>query len=369
MAPFLEFEFLNNTVENYLIALLTFFIGFFVVKIVNKIIVTRVIKFIKKKSDTADHIIIDAVKEYLPKILYVILAMTSIRTLDLSDVVVKGVNILALALSVYYVIKLALAFVDFSMQKYRVRHTVDSSKNMAMTWIAKILKAVILVIGVLIVIGNVIPDISGLIAGFGIGGIAVAFAAQEIFEDIFSYFTIFFDRPFEIGDFIIMGDYMGTVEYVGVRTTRIRSLSGEELIFSNKDLTSSRIKNFKTMNERRIVFSIGVTYDTPYEKLERIPTMLKDAVESQEDVRFDRAHFLKFADSSLNYEIVYYVLTGDYTIYMDKQQAINLAIFKAFEDEGIEFAFPTRTIYIESDGGDAKISNEKIVAEAMKDEA
>ena len=189
---------------------------------------------------------------------------------------------------------------------------------------------------------------SALVAGLGVGGIAVAFAAQAIIEDIFSYFTIFLDRPFQIGDFITTGDYLGEVKHIGIRTTRLKSLGGEELVFSNKDLTSARIRNYKTMEERRVVFSIGVTYDTPLEKLKQIPEVLKEIIDSKEMTRFDRAHFLSYGDSSLKYEIVYYVLSGDYNKYMDVHQAINFDIRERFDAMELEFAFPTRTLYIES---------------------
>jgi small-conductance mechanosensitive channel len=183
-------------------------------------------------------------------------------------------------------------------------------------------------------------------ASLGVAGIAVALALQNVLSDLFASMSIALDKPFVIGDFIIIGDFMGTVEKIGVKTTRLRSLSGEYLIFANSDMLSSRIRNYTRMHERRIVFSLGVTYNTPYEKLHLIPTMIQKIIEAQEETRFDRAHFASYGDFSLNFEIVYYVLSADYNRYMDIQQAINLAIFKAFEDTGIEFAFPTQTLYM-----------------------
>lgn len=197
---------------------------------------------------------------------------------------------------------------------------------------------------------NNIPgvDVTTLLASLGVGGIAVALALQNILSDLFASLSISIDQPFVIGDFIIVGDLMGTVEHIGLKTTRIRSLSGEQLVFSNNDLLGSRIRNYKRMRERRIVFGFGITYDTPYEKLERVPGMVREIVEAQDKVRFDRAHFQKYGDSSLDFEVVYYVLDPDYNLYMDIQQAMNLALFKRFEDEGIEFAFPTRTLHLAS---------------------
>jgi small-conductance mechanosensitive channel len=189
-------------------------------------------------------------------------------------------------------------------------------------------------------------NITSLVAGLGVGGVAVALAVQNILGDIFASFSIVLDKPFVIGDFIIVGEHMGTVEYVGLKTTRLRSLSGEQLIFANDDLLRSRIRNYKRMFERRVVFGLGVLYQTPPDKLERIPGLLRAIVEAQRPVRFDRAHFKEFGAFSLNFEIVYWVLDPDFNVYMDVQQAVNLAIFKRFAQEGIAFAYPTQTLYL-----------------------
>ena len=174
----------------------------------------------------------------------------------------------------------------------------------------------------------------------------MALASQAILADLFSYLAILFDKPFEPGDFIIVGDQMGVVENIGIKTTRVRSIWGEQIVFSNADLTSSRIRNYKQMKERRITFTLGVVYETPVEKLERIPGILRDAITSAPLTRFDRAHFKKYGDFSLDFEIVYFVLNPDYNVYMDIQQKINLAILRRFQAEGIAFAYPTREVII-----------------------
>ena len=179
----------------------------------------------------------------------------------------------------------------------------------------------------------------------GIGGIAIALAAQTILGDLFSYFVIFFDRPFQIGDFIIVEDNMGTIEYIGIKTTRIRTLSGEQLICSNTYLTNSRIHNYKRMEERRIVFKLGVTYQTTSEIVKEIPVIVKEIIESTKDVRLDRGHFSGFGDFSLDFEFVYYILSADYNVFMDKQQEIYHRILCRFESEKIDFAYPTQTLY------------------------
>jgi small-conductance mechanosensitive channel len=201
-------------------------------------------------------------------------------------------------------------------------------------------------IALLLIFENLGFDVTALVAGLGVGGIAVALAAQSVLGDLFSSLAIILDRPFEVGDFITFGDQSGTVEKIGIKTTRIRALSGEQIAVSNTDLVTVRVHNFKRMNERRVVLVLGVTYDTPADKLERIPDMVKEIVEGADKVRFDRAHFRSFGGSALEFEVVYWVLSGDYAVFMDCQQAINFAIFRAFEGEDIEFAFPSQTLYV-----------------------
>ena len=196
-------------------------------------------------------------------------------------------------------------------------------------------------------------DISAVIAGLGIGGIAIALAAQAILGDLFSYFVIFFDRPFEVGDFIVVGDKVGTVEYTGIKTTRIRALSGEQMVFSNTDLTNSRIHNFKKMERRRVVFSLGVIYQTTADQLEEIPKIVRGIIEKQNDTTFDRGHFKSYGDFSLNFEFVYFVIGSDYVKYMDTQQAINMEIYRTFEQKGIEFAYPTQTLFVSKENNEA----------------
>jgi small-conductance mechanosensitive channel len=202
----------------------------------------------------------------------------------------------------------------------------------------------------LLVLDNFGIDITALITGLGIGGIAVALAVQNVLSDTFASISIILDKPFEVGDFIIVGDLLGVVENIGIKTTRVRSLSGEQLVFGNNDLLSSRIRNFKRMYERRVAFGFGVLYETPIEKLEWIPGMVREGIEALEQTRFDRAHFKGFGESSLDFEIVYYVLAPDYALYMDIQQKINLHIMREFAREGVDFAYPTRMLHVKRAG-------------------
>lgn len=192
--------------------------------------------------------------------------------------------------------------------------------------------------------------ITGLIGALGVGGIAIAFAVQNILSDIFNSMAIILDKPFRVGDFIVTGDTLGVIEHIGVKTTQIRSLSGEQVILSNTDILNSRIRNYKRMRERRVVFKLGVVYQTPADKLERIPRLIEEIVRAQPRARFDRAHFFQYGDFALVFEIVYYVLSADYNLYMDTQQAINLGIYRRFQEAGIAFAYPTQELILRRQG-------------------
>ena len=232
--------------------------------------------------------------------------------------------------------------------EWRVRQTdaAAASARNAISLIRFVGRVAVWSVAILLMLSNLGIDVTALVAGLGIGGIAVALAAQNILGDLFASLAIILDKPFEVGDFIIVGDKMGAVERIGIKTTRIRSLTGEQLVMANADLLGSRVHNYKRMNERRVVFSIGVTYETPADKVEILPGLLREIVEAQEPVRFDRAHFKSYGDFALVFEIVYWVLSADYNVYMDIQQTINLEILKRFEALGVGFAYPTQTVHL-----------------------
>lgn len=203
-------------------------------------------------------------------------------------------------------------------------------------------------LAVLMILDNLGFNVTALVAGLGIGGVAVALAVQNILGDLLASLSITLDKPFLVGDFIVVDDIAGTVEHVGLKTTRVRSLSGEQVVFANADLLKSRIHNYKRLYERRVLFGFGVLYRTPPEQLAAIQSIVREAITGQQGTRFDRAHFKGFGDSSLDFEVVYFVLDPDYNRYMDIQQAINLELVKRFAAAGVEFAFPTRTVHVES---------------------
>lgn len=236
-----------------------------------------------------------------------------------------------------------------TVEAWQSRHGPDGAhgRSTMAAGIAFVGQLVLWTVVLLMALSNLGVEITTLIAGLGMGGIAAALAVQNILGDLFASLSIYFDRPFDLGDFIIVGDEMGTVDKIGLRSTRVRALGGEQLIFANKDLIESRIRNYKRMRERRVVVEIGVQYDTAADTLEQAPRLMREAVESAENARFDRAHFKGFGDSALMLELVYWVLGPDYDTFMDVQQTISFGLLRRFEDAGLRFAFPTRTIHLE----------------------
>jgi small-conductance mechanosensitive channel len=233
----------------------------------------------------------------------------------------------------------------------------EGARAMTLSLLSFLGRVVVWVLVLLLMLDNLGLNVTALVTSLGIGGIAVALAVQNILGDLFASLSIAIDKPFVIGDFVIVDDLMGSVEHVGLKTTRIRSLGGEQIIFSNNDLLKSRIRNYKRMQERRAVFAIAVTYDTPVEKLEQIAALIQQAIEAQADARFDRAHFKSFGQSSLDFEAVYYVLKPDYNVFMDVQQAINLQLVRRFAEHDIEFAFPTQTLYLNRSPSQVKMES------------
>ncbi len=260
----------------------------------------------------------------------------------------------ALSVLVLVAFLLQLAFwgsgvISFLLARY-VRQKMEEEDAATATTVRALgflANVVLWAIIILVALDNMGIRVTSMIAGLGLGGVAIALAVQNVLRDLFASLSIVLDKPFVIGDFIIVGDLLGTVENIGLKTTRVRSLSGEQLVFSNDDLLNSRIRNFKRMYRRRIVFAIGVTYQTPYEKLKMIPGMIREIIEQQDNAEFDRAHFAEYGDFSLRFEVVYYVLVPDFAVYRDVQQAINLELYKCFAEHSIEFAYPTQTLFLQ----------------------
>jgi small-conductance mechanosensitive channel len=284
-------------------------------------------------------------KKLMP-ILYIGMFYLSIELLTIPPALLKVIDALVLVLLTIFAVRFLLTVVIYALEYFWESKEKDTSKKFAFKMIYTIIRVVFWTVAVLVILDNFGVKISTLIAGLGIGGVAIALATQAILKDLFSYFIIFFDRPFEIGDFIIVGDYMGVVDHIGIKTTRLLSLGGEQIVFSNTDLTDSRVRNYKRMAKRRVVFKLGVVYQATSQQLKEIPDIIEDIIKKIDDAIFDRAHFVSYGDFSLDFEIVYYVVGNDYNKYMNIQQEINLTIKEEFEKRNIEFAYPTQTLFL-----------------------
>lgn len=342
----LSLSYFGNTVQSYLIAFGIFIVLLIVFKIFKQIILTRIKKWAKKtKTDIDDELVL--MIEDIPGSFYGIIAIyIALQYLAVHEMVMKVVTALLIILVFLWATKAASDLIEYLLYKFSKKEDKKREKSSAYFAIALVVKIILWSTGLLLILANLGVDITALVASMGIGGIAIALAAQNILSDLFSSFSIYFDKPFEIGDYIVVGDQSGTVKKIGLKTTRVEALQGEEIVFSNRELTSTQVRNFKKMKKRRISFGFGVTYDTPPKKLKAIPGMLKAVFKKIKLVDLDRAHFHEFGDFSLNYEVVYYIKSGAYADYMDAQEKINLAIMTAFEKEKIEMAFPTQTIYM-----------------------
>jgi len=346
LQDFLDQTFLGNSYYDYLIALIIFISGITIIYLFEKIILRKLKKWSENTTTKLDDLLIKGIEKSILPLLFFGIFYISVNTLTLSKEFVTVFNIITSIVLTFFVVRVIVSIVNFSLKTYLRKYEDNERRERQLKGIKGLLNLLIWSIALVFLLDNLGVKISAVIAGLGIGGIAVALAAQAVLGDLFSYFVIFFDRPFEIGDFIIVGDKLGLVEHIGIKTTRIRSLSGEQLVFSNTDLTNSRVHNFKKMERRRVVFKLGVVYQTPSAKLRKIPGIVKDIVSKQNDATFDRGHFAAYGDFSLNFEFVYFVDGADFNKYMDIQQAINLSIYEAFENEGIEFAYPSQTLFI-----------------------
>lgn len=291
------------------------------------------------------------IQKYSAPLLYVIIIYLSlVNILTLPPVIGKKIYIVFVIALTIFGLRLFSNIIRDSLKRYLRRKENEKSDEeieRSIQGISTFINIFIWLIGFIFVIDNIGFNISAIVTGLGIGGVTLALASQAIFRDLFNYFVIFFDQPFKIGDFIVIEDKMGTIEKIGIKTTRIKSLNGEELILSNTDLTNSRIHNYKKMEHRRVVLTIGVVYQTSPRQVDAIPGLIREIIEATEGVAFDRAHFKEFGDSGLVFEAVYYVAGSDYNYFMDKQHHINLQILKKLNALKIQFAYPTRTLYLE----------------------
>jgi small-conductance mechanosensitive channel len=352
MKEFFESDFFtriyyHNTVLDYAVALGIMVFGLLIVRIFKRTILQRLRKWTQKTNNNLDDFVFDSLDRFGIPWLYLTVVYIALQYLTLHR---KTENIIKIAFTVaftFLIIRLFATIIMALVESYVRKQDRGTEKVKQLGGLMIIVNGVIWIIGLLFLFDNMGYSVTTIVTGLGIGGIAVALAAQNILGDLFNYFVIFFDRPFETGDFIVVDEKSGTVDYIGIKTTRVQSLTGEQLIFANSDLTGSRIHNYKRMSTRRVSFKLRVIYQTSLEDLRTIPALLKSIVEEQHPVNFDRAHFASYGESSLDFEVVYNVLDTDFNRYMDIHQAINLRIFEEFQKRNIELAYPTRTVFTE----------------------
>jgi len=341
----LSYALWGNSVQDYIIATVVFVLAIIIFRIIKYQIVKKLRNVANKTKAEVDDLLIKTVDKigwpfYIFFAIYV--ALNFIQVPDAVNIFFTYATPIVV---VIIIVRSLQQFVDYGIQKL-AKEKQQETETSVINIIGRILRGTLWAIALVYIISLFGYDITTLVASFGVLGIVLAFGLQEILSDIFASISIFFDKPFEIGDFIIVGDNIGVVKKVGIKSTRIQSLWGQEVVIPNKELTSARINNYKKMEKRRIQFSFGVVYDTSAEKLEKVLEITKEIVDKIELADLNRVHFKEYGDFSLNFEVVYYVNTPDYNKYMDIQQEINLSIKKRFEKEGIIFAYPTQTVII-----------------------
>ena len=338
-------ELWGNSIFEYSVAIGVFLLFLVIFKIFQVIILKKLKKISEKTTSDIDDILIEAVQSLKPPFYYFMSLYLILPFLTIKESVLGVIKGLLLILIVYQLIKSILILVDYIFEKLANKEGNDGGEKMAYSYLGTFAKILIWGIGLLMILSNLGVDVTTLVAGLGIGGVAFAFALKNILGDLFASFVIFFDKPFVLGDNIEVGAVRGKVTKIGIKTTRIQSVQGEEVVMSNQDLTSKELHNYQKLEERKVTFSFGVTYETPPIKLRKISGWIKEIIKAIKETRFDRAHFNRFDDSALNFDVVYYMETDDYKKYMDAQQRINLNILEKFKKEGIEMAYPTQVHY------------------------
>lgn len=346
----LGWSFHGNGARAWLIAVATLVVGLMLLLIARRMLIARATRIAAKTQTDVDDFFVKVLRRTHPLFLFLVALVAGSMMLTLAPLEHARMQTLLVAGLILQLAVWGNDLIAYLVTRYsRQSGGAGKSTITAMSFLGRLVLWTVLA---LLLLDNFGVQVTTLIATLGVGGIAVALAAQSVLGDLLAAISIYLDRPFVIGDFIIFDGLLGSVDYVGLRSTRINSLSGEQIVLSNSDLLKSRIHNYRLMRERRVVFTIRVAYGTPYELVSEIPALLRQAVEAQSPVRFDRAHFAAYDESALVFEIVYYVLTPDYTPYMDIQQAINFFIMQRFEEKGIAFAHPVRMLTL--NGGQAQ---------------
>ena len=342
---FLSYSLWGNSVKDYILAIVVFGLAVIIFRILKYQIVKKLRNVADKTKAEVDDLLIKIVDKIGWQFYMFFAIYAALKFIQVPDAVNIFFTYATPIVVIFIIVRSLQQFVDYGMRKLAKEKELKTETSVVNV-LGRVLRGALWGIAFIYIISLFGYDITTVVAGFGVIGIVLAFGLQNILSDVFASFSIFFDKPFEVGDFVIVGDNLGVVKTVGIKSTRIQSLWGQEVVIPNKELTSARINNYKKMERRRVQFSFGVVYDTSAEKLEEILKITKEIVDKIELAELERIHFKEYGDYSLNYEVVYCVNTSDYNIYMDIQQEINISLKKRFEKEGIKFAYPTQTVIV-----------------------
>ncbi len=337
-----ETMFWNNSLFKYLIALIVFIISIVSMLLALMFLLKILLKLNTKFQSTFIVELVKSIRNRTKPIIFI--ASLAIARIGLT--LPKEESGYFGKIVVVFMIVFITLFICDVITNFTNNYLTKKKEVIISDGIITIIKALVWVIGFLTILSNLGVNVNTFITGLGVGGVAVAFAAQSIIADLFNYFVIVFDKPFLKGDFIQIDQDLGTVEYIGIKSTRIRRNSGEQLLISNTNLLASRIQNYRVLEKRRRYMVIGVEYSTPLEKLKVIPNIVKDIIQNTNNTEFYSARFLEFADSSLNFEVIYYITIPDYAEFVRVVEEVNYKIVDEFNKLGVSFAFPSRTLYI-----------------------
>lgn len=335
----LRFSIFGNSLHNYILTILAFFVIWAVLAGSRRYIERQIKRFHDGREDSIWGLLYDLIGGIKPYVFPVLAFFMAVSGLSLPDLAHSALHFLAVTVVTVQVVRILGAVIVFVVVHARGGKGDDGAAHSTNDNIAVLIRVGLWMAAGVFLLENAGYNVSTFIAGLGIGGVAIALAVQAILGDTVSSFALALDKPFEVGDVINVDGLQGSVEHIGLKTTRVRSVGGELMVFANSDLTKSRIRNFKRMQQRRIVFKINIHPQTPASKLPLIPDILATAVRSQPDTKLDRAHFLTFGDSALIFEVAYTVTQADYSLYCNIQQAINYNISEALAKQGIAMAF------------------------------
>lgn len=348
MKEFLQQIWWNNSVQMYAIVLGEMILAWIFFRLFRRFIFSFIQKFAIRTASEIDDAIVAGAEKFIIPLLYLIANYAIIQQLALTEHAEHVLKVAIAIILTYFFVRFINHVMHLAITLYMRRKHESDARIRNLNSVLLVVKVMVWITGVLLLVDNLGYNITTIITGLGIGGIAIALAAQNILSDLFSYFVIFFDKPFEIGDAIAVNDVAGNVEHIGIKTSHIRSVTGEQLIMPNAELVKSTIKNYKRLLRRGVVFKFNVQYDTPVEKLNEIPNSLQQIVQNNPEATLDRCHLIGFGDYGLTFETLYFINSSDYKTYMNIQQKILLDIMQLFKEKEIGFAFPGQGLVLQN---------------------